>query len=280
MSIKTAGRPHAEKKVKTVEVGNRNYFLNDVPAELKNKPEWFLASKKVNVFFPKHIDEFTYPAAEMRSWFDDKKQPSEAQVRRACIWSFDSYGDYSIKSAGGSVSDNIWVSHLVITIADPKTGLDKNVVILKKYSTNFADVLITIAEVQALENATESRARREANRRQLLPSLMREIIRWEKGITSIGNGKGDWTKANIDQMKKQCREDYSLEEISDCLARLADYAKTFENRSLLGGTGAEFLAYVAREIYKLPETDMHFQMAKPAVQNLRPQIAQQLCLFT
>lgn len=253
------------KTGKKIEVRGREYFVNAVPAEFQNKPEWFLAQHKVNVVFSKHFTEDVYPAAELRSWLDDKRQPSEAQVRRALIWSYDSYGDYSIKSGGGAVADNIFISHLKITIADSRTGDDKDVVILKKYSGNFKDVLITIDEVQQLENATESDAVKKVRRAHLLPSLLREIIRAEKGIFSIGTGKGDWTAEQIRLMKRQCARDYSRAEVEGVLERLAEYAAIIENHNLNGGTGRAFLVYVGAAIFAespaLP--DNHFLPPAP-----------------
>lgn len=166
-------------KIKTVEVKAQTYFVNQVPAEFEKQPEWLLAQNKVNVFFAKHLNEYVHPAAEMRSWFNDKNQPTESQVRRAMIWGYDQFGDYQIKSGGGAIADNIFISQLKITIEDPRTGFDKDVVLLKKYSNNFDEVLITIDEVQKLEDLTESKARKNSMRLHLLPSMLREIIRWE-----------------------------------------------------------------------------------------------------
>lgn len=237
------------KTGKKITVGGNEYFIDGVPAEFQKQPEWFLAQHGVNVVFSKHFTEHVHAAAEMRSWFDDKKQPAEAQVRRALIWSYDQYGDYSIKSGGGAVADNIFISHLKITIADPRTGDDKDVVILKKYSNNFKNVLITIDEVQQLQEATESAAVKSVRRTELLPSLLREVIRAEKGIFSIGTGKGDWTAEQIRLMKRQCARDYSRAEVESVLQRLAEYAATLEHRDLNGGTGQAFLDYLATAIF-------------------------------
>lgn len=237
-------------KIKTVEVKGQRYFVNQVPEEFEKKPEWFLAQHKINVFFAKHLNEYVQPAAEMRSWFNDKNQPTESQVRRAMIWGYDQFGDYQIKAGGGAIADNIFISQLKITIEDSRTGFDKDVILLKKYSNNFDEVLITIDEVQKLEDLTESKARKNTMRLHLLPSMLREIIRWEKGVKSMGNGKGDWTEANINQMKKQCREDYTRDEFQNALQRLSEYARNFENKSLIGGTGAVFLQYVESAVFQ------------------------------
>lgn len=247
---------------KSVQYNSRNYYVNKVPAEFEKKPEWYLAQHNVNIVFAKHFDEFTHPGAEMRSWFDERRQPTEAQVRRAMIWGYDQFGDYQIKSGGGAISDNIFISQFKMTVADARTGWDKDVIVLKKYSNNFAEVLITPAELDALQQATESKAARNARRLGLLPSLLREIIRWEKGVTSTGNGQS-WTEENILQMKKQCREDYTPEELRHALERLAEYASQFENRMRRGGTGRDFLNFVAAEISKpfAPQTQCRTSMS-------------------
>jgi hypothetical protein len=60
--------------------------------------------------------------------------------------------DYAIKAGGESASDSMFSSSLKVMIAHPKTGLDTDVVILKKYSKNIEDVYITEKEVRALFN--------------------------------------------------------------------------------------------------------------------------------
>jgi hypothetical protein len=243
------------KRLKTGDVvttKHGSYFINGVPPEFENKPEWFLCQHDVKVFFAKHLDETTYPAAEMRTWFPSK-QPTEAQVSNAMIWASDHYHDYSIKAGGGAIADKQFSSHLKITIADPRTSFDKDVVLLKKYSSKFDEVLVSIDEVQTLEDATEPPARKEANRKSLLLSMLREIIRWFKGIKSTGDGK-EWTAANIAQMLKQCSEDYTEQEVKAGLERLSEYARNFDTRQLTGGTGQEYLNFLMLEIknFKLP----------------------------
>jgi hypothetical protein len=230
-----------------VETRFGKYFVNGVPAGLQNKPEWFLCQNKVNVFFARHLDEFTYPAAEMRSWFP-KTQPTETQVSRALLWASDQFHDYGIKAGGGAIADKQYSSHLKITIADSNTGLDRDVVLLKKYSQVFSEVLISIDEVQLLEDLLEPPARRAANRKSLLLSLLREIIRWFKGVKSMADGKGDWSEKHIGQMMKQIAEDYSDKEILTALERLADYSTNFEARQLFGGTGEIYRRFLLDQI--------------------------------
>ena len=120
------------------------YYVNGVPPELeeiwkhsREGQEWEFAKRKINIVFSKYFTEDTDVAAESRSWFNDKKQPSQSQVKNALIWSYDGYNDYQIKAGGGAVSDSIFISNFKTTISDPKTGDDKDVVVLKKFSTDF-----------------------------------------------------------------------------------------------------------------------------------------------
>lgn len=250
---------------KTVSYKDKSYFVNNLPECVQKKPEWFLAQNNINIVFAKYFSEFTHPGAEMRSWFDGR-QPSEAQVRRAMIWGYDQFGDYQIKSGGGAVSDNIFISQFKMTIADARTGYDRDVIVLKKYSNNFADVLITPAELDALQEASESKVLRNLRRLDLLSSLLREIIRFEKGVTSIAGG-GNWTAENIAQMKKQCREDYTAEELKSRLVRLKDYAANFEKFKRRGGFGQDYLDFVFEQIYAT--NDMNIE--KPANISYQPE---------
>lgn len=252
-----------KKKIKTIEIGGKNYFVNNVPAQFEKQPEWLLAQNRVNVVFSKHFDETTEPAAEMRSWFSGK-QPTEQQVRRALIWGFDSFGDYSIKSGGGAIADSIFISHFKMTVEDKRTGFDKDVVVLKKYSNNFEDVLITPDELQQLQEATESKQAKNVRRLRLLPSMLREIIRYEKGITSMGNGK-NWTEKDINCMRSQIRRDYTSAEFHECLQRMVNYAANFENRSLIGGTGQDFLNFIADRIFSDQTETKIIQLKTPFI---------------
>jgi hypothetical protein len=151
----------------------------------------------------------------MRSWFKEERQPTESQVRNAMIWSYDSYGDYQIKAGGGSKGDNIFVSHLRSTIADPVTGNDKDVVILKKYSNNFKDVLITIKEVEALQELTESPKVRESRRKDNVRGAIGFLFRCE-GLGKYIDSKGkEVPKDIIDKMYKTTSENSSEKEINE-----------------------------------------------------------------
>lgn len=85
------------------------------------------------------------------SWeYSKLRQPTEREVKRAMIWG--DGGDYSIKAGGGAISDCAYTSVLKGLISDHQ-GLDKEILVIKKYSTDFQDVLITAGEIEALERA-------------------------------------------------------------------------------------------------------------------------------
>lgn len=205
----------------TTEFGT--YYVNGADSELqkvidRNKGEMqesALAKLSVNFVNAKYFTEDNDVAPQMRSWFDDKKQPTEAQVKNAMIWSYDSYGDYQIKAGGGSKSDNIYVSHLRSTIADPLTGNDKDVVILKKYSNNFKDVLITIKEVEALQKLTESSKVRESRRKDNYRGAIGFLFRCELlGKYADSNGT-EVPAETIEKMYKITRDHASEAEINE-----------------------------------------------------------------
>src|SRR5271154_3211413 len=110
---------HHFKKGDTVEVDGQTYYVNGESEELEKlrkrsgaeNYEYEFAKRKVNFVNSKYFDEDTDVAAQMRSWFDGK-QPTESQVRNAMIWSYDQFGDYKIKSGGGSASDHVYSSSL------------------------------------------------------------------------------------------------------------------------------------------------------------------------
>src|SRR5690606_14889254 len=108
--------------------------------------------------------------SQLRMWYGDLKQPTEAQVRRALILVIDE--DYALKSGGESASDNIFSSSLKWMQANPKSGLDYEPVLIKKWSRNFKDVLITFEEIVELWNLTiTSKEKKEQDEDNILGAL-------------------------------------------------------------------------------------------------------------
>lgn len=214
-------------KEKTVKISFGEYQVNGISPELKKiwdkapteNREWEFAKRKVKIVNSKYFTEDTDVAAESRSWFDDKKQPTENQVKNAMIWSYDHYGDYKIKAGGGSRSDNIFVSSFSTTIADPKTGLDKDVVIIKKYGQSIEDVLITIDEIQELQDKTESKSVKNYRKNERLGGILSLLIRHEQGF-SVVEGNKRATSEQINKVINDTKQDYSSDEILNRLEKI------------------------------------------------------------
>jgi hypothetical protein len=129
------------------------FYINSLPKAPSNRKytDFDLAKMNAKVFNKKNIHDINV-ISQLRMWFDDLKQPTEAQVRRAMILLIDE--DYALKSGGESASDKIYSSSLKWMQAHPTSGLDYEPVIIKKWSTNFEDVLITFKEIEELWNLT------------------------------------------------------------------------------------------------------------------------------
>jgi len=140
------------------------------------------------------------------------------------IWGFDQYGDYQIKSGGGSEADSVYISHFKTTIADPKTGNDKDVVILKKFSTEFQDVLVYIDEIQELQDMTEPQKVRDSRRKDNLRGIISVLTKHESGYPTTSNKKISPQKW-IDELYKDLVDEYTTEEINEFLDKLIDKIK-------------------------------------------------------
>jgi hypothetical protein len=150
--------------MKTVQHNNKTYYVNGVSGELKDlldrtmskeRKAHLLFEQPEAVFFYNHKNFQGNPdyLGDAVGILENIKQPTADRVRHAMIWGLGYAGesfDYMIKAGGESGSDNMFSSSLSVMIAHPKTGLDTDVVILKKYSTKIEDVYITEAEVRAL----------------------------------------------------------------------------------------------------------------------------------
>lgn len=139
--------------------GYRSVFLN--PDGRKRtiescESDYFLCRNKFNFFNPKHLHNGFQDLEWVSGFFKDLKQPTENDVRRAMLLSISDYsGDgsdhrYCLKAGGGSMSDSQYSSSLSILIANRKSGLDQWVVLIKKFSTVFSEVIITYQDIHAL----------------------------------------------------------------------------------------------------------------------------------
>jgi hypothetical protein len=207
--------------VKTIQTKFGTYFCDGLPRVLKeeldkfpkgfNLKEYTLCQRKVN-----HVNTLPFNRgkefiAETRSWFNDKKQPSESQVRHAMIWGYDQYGDYQIKAGGESASDSLFSSHFRVEIANPRTGEDMDVVVLKKHSTSFKDVLITIKELEAIFDAAATPAQKQYQKMEDLHGILDLLIRYELGlkIDTTGGKKIQVPEKWYQMYMNQLNTDYS-----------------------------------------------------------------------
>ena len=135
--------------------GGTAYILNALgtaqQSQAKRDDMW-LYTNRVNFFYRKNLTDPLSTLAELRMWFSTIRQPTQQQVRQAMILTIDE--DYSIKAGGGAKSDQLYSSSLRWLQAHPVTGLDWEPVIIKKFSTRFEDVLITLADIEYLIKQT------------------------------------------------------------------------------------------------------------------------------
>jgi hypothetical protein len=145
---------------------------------MKEYRSWFLQKNKVNFYNHKHMkDELCL--SDACSEANVPKQPTEQQVRSALIWMCDGY---AIKCGGGTKSDSQFESSLAIEIAHPTTGEDTKVVVIKKYSTKFDDVLITKAEIRELYKACSSKKQKTEALESQISATIHVINRAEQGF--------------------------------------------------------------------------------------------------
>lgn len=160
--------------------------------------DYFLAKRKHFAFHPRHLHDGYETLSWVYSFFHGLAVPSEDQVRRAMILQLsDNTGEgpenkYSIKAGGGSASDSIFVSSYSILVAHPKTGEDTWVVLMKKYSTRFSEVLISYEEIKNLFDLVATKAQkkeRDAEYARDCVSLLLRGVNHGSVPSSKGNSK-------------------------------------------------------------------------------------------
>jgi len=167
------------------------YFVDGIPEKKKKelgvfwKTDYVLAQNNVCFYNHKHTQGDADIIAQLRSFYTGLEQPSENKVRRAMILIIDE--DYALKAGGEGASDCIYSASLRICIADPTTGEDKDVVLVKKYSTKFENVLIQLKEVEDLFEACLSTSERTEVLKDEARSVAREIM-----VMKLG-GKSNFT---------------------------------------------------------------------------------------
>lgn len=131
--------------------------------------------------------------------FNAITQPSENEVRKALIKTLAiNTGDgvsekYMLKAGGGTASDSIYISSFSMLTSDAKTGYDKWVVVMKKYSTDFSDVLITYKELYSLLELCADPIHIEARDYEFCVDYLKHITRAtrENAIETNSGKKGN-----------------------------------------------------------------------------------------
>jgi len=178
------------------------FYINSIPKAPtgRNYTDYELAIMDTKVFNKRKIHDIGV-ISQLRMWYDDLKQPTESQVRRAMILIIDE--DYAIKSGGESASDRIYSSSLKWMQAHPISGLDYEPVLIKKWSTNFNDVLITFKEIEELWNLTITpEEKEEENEDSIIGCLGMLIGNYRVNKHNMEGRKTDWILTYLDRFDK------------------------------------------------------------------------------
>lgn len=214
--------------MKTVQYKGKTYHVNGLQGEAKERYDNTASGFKHHALFQQGEPVFIYNHKNFQGNPDylgfavdilrDVKQPTKNQVDRAMIYSIGYPGekpDYMLKAGGESQSDSMYSSSLTVMIAHPKTGLDTHVVILKKYSTKFEDILITEDEVRALFKLCQTPAEAEHIRKDKMVSALSLLWRSFQGFQiNISGKKQVATPEHDKQMREYLFNNATTEEIA------------------------------------------------------------------
>lgn len=256
--------------MKTIEHNGNTYHVNGMPEELKQLMSRASTETKQNVLFEQGKPMFFYNHKNFQGdpmYLSDAveilkglKQPTKTQVRNAMIWGI-GYGgdlDYAVKAGGETNSDNMFSSHLSVTIAHPKTGMDTNVVVLKKYSKNFEDVLITEQEVRDLYKMCQTPDETKKIQKSQMEAGICLLLRSFRGQKiNISGKQKKATQKDVDQMKEFLfnvgSKDAIEAHIDKMISRRKEDLKLSLNEELSSRTTKEFHADTHAAIEQLQE---------------------------
>lgn len=196
----------------------RKIFVNSIDWKqlgYKAKPmrdlvESELCNQEVTIYNHKYMMQNGFSnEAVINGFFSRIKQPTRKQVCDAMLLIIDE--DYALKAGGESSSDNQYSSSFKILIADPKTGLDKEVVVIKKWSKTFENVLITAKEISRLFRANLSSAEKQVIRQDDMKTMIAMTLRAFSGfkITCVSGNtkvKRKLTTQEFENCLNACRE--------------------------------------------------------------------------
>lgn len=254
--------------MKTVEYNGMKYYVDGISGDLKKeydkahkgfREQVLFKNSPVLIYNHKNFQEDLTYLSDAVSVLDDLKQPSESTVRRAMIWGI-GYGggmDYMIKSGGDNNSESFYSSSLTVEIAHPVTGLDTKVVVMKKYSNNFDDVLITESEVRALYKLCRTPKEQELHKVSQMEGGIHFLIRIKQGMKVNVGGKEVYADKNLEaRFKKLVFENSTPQKIESHIDSMIKFREVDLTTSLLEGSSStteEFHAQARKHIKILQE---------------------------
>jgi hypothetical protein len=209
---------------------------------------------KFNIYFHKNFQGDCNYVNDCVSILDNP-QPTEDTVRGALMWGT-GYGgdlDYKIK-----ISNCIFSSSISVTIAHPTTGYDKNVVILKKVSKNFNDVLITRKEIEGLYKLCRNKKEKKDMHNKTMMACISMLLDTHKGLKVNYQGKSQLIPTEgINKIKNVLFSVSNLEEITKHIDFLISNKKRYLdvelNESQSSQTTAQFHKGLNNDIVVLEE---------------------------
>lgn len=236
--------------MKTVEYNGLKYYVNGISGDLKKefdsankgwREQVLFKNSPVLIYNHKNFQEDPDYLGDAVSVLEDLVQPSEAVVRRAMIWGV-GYGegmDYMIKSGGDNNSESFFSSSLTVEIAHPVTGLDTKVVVMKKYSTNFNDVLITEKEVRDLYKLCRTPKENELHKISQMEGGIHFLMRIKYGHkVNVGGKEVNASKELVATLKKLVFENSTPEKIESHINSLIKNREVDLTVTLLEGSGS------------------------------------------
>lgn len=247
--------------MKKLEYNNKEYYVNSFPKINKNG---LYSDKPILIYMHKNFQGNPDYLSDAVSILDNLKQPSKKVVKEAMIWSIGYGGDhsYSIKAGGESKSDSKFSSHLKVTIAHPKTGYDTDVVVLKKYSNIFEDVLISEKEVSDLYKMCQTPNETKIVNHNKLQSCIHLLLRTFQNRKININGKNKIaSKKVVDIIKNRLFENNSEKQVSDYIDKMISNKKEYLNISLNEESSSSTTEEFHKEISEEIETIEKFRKA-------------------
>lgn len=265
--------------MKTLIYKGKKYYIDGVSGDLKNKMTPIkigggttfkrnfvdvIFGEDEPVFFYNHskLGESEFALGDAIGALVDITQPSIHKVRGAMIWQTGYDGNmYSIKSGGETKSDSMYSSSLTTEIAHPKTGLDTEIVLIKKFSKNFKDVLITEKEIRDLYEMCMTPKQKKNKKNQTMLGATKMIIDiFEGHKVNISGREVIASKRQLDLIKKCLFESASHDEImahmDSLIQKRSRYLKVSLNEEQSSCTTKEFHEGIKKQVENLEKVKL------------------------